>query len=205
MDCSVLRWRFDSDPAGTASLKFHLWLWSWQPPQSINRQSCGWLGNNTLPGIIIFKWINNSSYLPDLISITFLSRRKKVGIFCMMQHAANYIDKATSQGQALTSVVEGFLAVFSPSPALPYTSLIISLHRFKYENCKEILNLKFSPNVVSVFKETCFCRSIARTKVNFPLHPRIFGKWFKLKKLTLLTYLVSSALNGVTFLSLLKS
>ena len=29
----------------------------------------------------------------------------------MMQHAANYIDKATSQGQALTSVAEGFLAL----------------------------------------------------------------------------------------------
>lgn len=82
----------------------------------------------------------------------------------MMQHAANYIDKATSQGQALTSVAEGFLAVFPPSPALAYTSLIISLHHFKYENCEEILNLKFSQNVVSVLKETCFTGALQQQR-----------------------------------------
>ena len=37
----------------------------------------------------------------------------------MMQDAANYIDKATSQGQALTSMAEGFLAVFPPPHLFP--------------------------------------------------------------------------------------
>lgn len=74
----------------------------------------------------------------------------------MMQHAANYIDKATSQGQALTSVAEGFLAVFFFFAPPSYTSSVNGLCHFKYENHKEILNLKFSPNVISIFKETCF-------------------------------------------------